>query len=147
MKVYVDTVFGPEEVDGKRCIKCGEIKPLSEFKCRTYSKDGKPKEHRNDCIKCWKRESKIRTELRKKHINSRPDDDTPCRGCLITPNERREKGQFLGKSVWVLEHDHKTGEFRGWCCDYCNTILARSGLHGDDPDTLRRLADILEGLQ
>ncbi|ALA45553.1 Lar-like restriction alleviation protein [Enterobacter phage phiEap-2] len=33
----------------KRCIKCDEVKPLSEFhRSSVASKDG----HRNECIKC-----------------------------------------------------------------------------------------------
>lgn len=145
IEVTIDTVFGPEKTPGKRCIKCGEIKPLNEFNCRTYGKDGKKREHRNDCIKCWTAESKVRANLRKKYLHTMPDDDTPCKGCLITPRERHETGQFVNKSVWVLEHNHKTGEFRGWICDYCNTIVARSGLQGDCSQTLRRLADYIDG--
>lgn len=41
----------------------------------------------------------------------------------------------------VIDHNHTTGEIRGVLCSNCNTTLGHSG---DDPDTLRRLADYLD---
>lgn len=41
----------------------------------------------------------------------------------------------------VFDHDHATGEFRGWICDRCNKVL---GLMRDDAKLLRKLADYLE---
>ena len=41
----------------------------------------------------------------------------------------------------VFDHCHKTGEFRGWICSPCNTVL---GLMNDDAVLLRKLADYLE---
>lgn len=39
------------------------------------------------------------------------------------------------------DHDHNTGNFRGWICSDCNTAL---GFVADSPERLRRLADYLE---
>jgi len=39
-----------------------------------------------------------------------------------------------------FEHDHKTGEFRGWVCFPCNAML---GLAKDNPDTLLLGAEYL----
>ena len=39
-----------------------------------------------------------------------------------------------------FDHDHITGEFRGWLCYHCNTAL---GYVRDSPDTLRKLARYL----
>lgn len=40
-----------------------------------------------------------------------------------------------------LDHDHRSGTFRGWLCSFCNTGL---GLFFDDPDRLRRAIVYLE---
>ena len=37
--------------------------------------------------------------------------------------------------VWVIDHDHDTGEFRGWLCNNCNTGL---GAMGDTIEGLER---------
>ena len=41
----------------------------------------------------------------------------------------------------VFDHNHETGQFRGWICHPCNVIL---GLAKDSPEALRRLANYLE---
>lgn len=40
-----------------------------------------------------------------------------------------------------VDHDHKSGKFRGWLCDRCNRGI---GFFRDDPSKLRRAADYLE---
>lgn len=40
-----------------------------------------------------------------------------------------------------LDHDHKTGLFRGWLCDRCNRGI---GFLNDDPGLLRTLAAYLD---
>jgi hypothetical protein len=41
-----------------------------------------------------------------------------------------------------LDHDHESGELRGWLCGPCNRAL---GLLRDDPKLLRRAAKYVEG--
>ncbi len=41
-----------------------------------------------------------------------------------------------------LDHDKKTGVFRGWLCHYCNTALGR---FGDSVKGLKRAIDYLQG--
>jgi len=40
-----------------------------------------------------------------------------------------------------FDHDHSTGQFRGWICEHCNKAL---GFVKDDPALLRKLAEYLE---
>lgn len=41
----------------------------------------------------------------------------------------------------TLDHDHRTGKFRGWLCSNCNTAL---GLAQDDPKILQALIKYLQ---
>ena len=50
-------------------------------------------------------------------------------------------GRVPRKESLHWDHDHNTGEFRGWLCGNCNRAL---GLVGDNPTTLRNLASYLE---
>lgn len=45
------------------------------------------------------------------------------------------------KRGWVTDHQHGTVQVRGILCLQCNVAL---GMVGDDPNTLRRLANYLE---
>ena len=122
------------------------MKPLEEYGIRSYGRTGNKREYRNDCKVCWTKETKVRQKLRKENLHTMPSEDTPCTGCLISPKERMNRGMFTSpvkkiKTLWVCEHNHKTGKFRGWICDYCNTVIGRAG---ENPATLRRLADYIE---
>jgi hypothetical protein len=47
-------------------------------------------------------------------------------------------GRLPDKTALHMDHDHKTGKFRGWLCGWCNRAL---GLLRDDPILLRKAAD------
>ena len=53
-----------------------------------------------------------------------------CRG------EKCKSGRHL-----ALDHDHKTGKFRGWLCFNCNTSLGRMG------DSIESVLRVLEYLR
>ena len=128
------------EVRYKKCIKCKDIKPLSEFKYRNFTVNGK-EETINTCNSCEKKENKIISRLRKYH--PLPDKDYKCPGCKRTEDEIKSEGGWQHHSkgkvrtVWRLDYCHETGAFRSYLCDYCNNIEGRAY----DSDTLRRLAD------
>ena len=93
----------------KICIKCGEEKPETSF-TRYYV----AAQTEAVCVKCRKNLSDRVSELKKKH--SKPDPKTfQCPIC-----ERKEFGWKMGAT---LDHDHKTGNFRGWICNKCNSAL------------------------
>lgn len=52
-----------------------------------------------------------------------------CRGCLP------------GKRGLQIDHDHETGEFRGWICFRCNTAIGKLG------DTIAGLKEALAYLE
>jgi Recombination endonuclease VII/NUMOD3 motif len=51
-------------------------------------------------------------------------------------------GPQQGQQSLTLDHDHVTGELRGWLCTRCNTGL---GKLGDDVEGLRRALAYIEG--
>ena len=58
--------------------------------------------------------------------------DDCCAGCLKTDP---------GGRGWTVHHSHKSGKVLAILCNLCN---GGSGMLGDDPVRLRRLADINE---
>jgi hypothetical protein len=50
------------------------------------------------------------------------------------------KDDYTHRNI-CLDHDHKTGKFRGWLCSRCNLAV---GLARDDEEILLKLAMYLE---
>jgi hypothetical protein len=59
--------------------------------------------------------------------------------CQVCSHKQQRKGHQM-----VFDHDHRTGQFRGWLCHNCNVVL---GLVADSPMILRALAGYLERLR
>lgn len=133
MKIFDDLVL-PES--GKTCIKCNVFKSLNEFGTRSRDIYGNPIEHRNDCKECRKLFAKQLREQKKNF--PKPDENHRCLGC----NKSQEEfaNTFKGKTIWCLDHDHKSGKARGYVCQYCNFILGRAR---DNPEVLTNLAKYL----
>jgi len=138
----------------KRCSKCKESKPLTEFNKSRGSSDGL----HNYCRKCCRVHER---EWRAKHGN------TPEYRARCSANERKRRygidnyDELLEKQAGVcaicgntetatlrgkvkrlaVDHDHATGKIRGLLCNNCNNMLGRSQ---DNPDTLRKAANYLE---
>tara|TARA_B110000211_G_C14040063_1_gene536362 strand:- start:1400 stop:1552 length:153 start_codon:yes stop_codon:yes gene_type:complete len=47
----------------------------------------------------------------------------------------------VGISKIVLDHDHSTGEVRGWLCESCNTGIGR---FDDDPQIVQKAINWLK---
>lgn len=70
--------------------------------------------------------------------------DRRRRGLPEPPRPEPETCEVCGRwslQALHLDHDHKSGAFRGWLCGNCNRAI---GLVCDDPERLRKLAAYLE---
>jgi hypothetical protein len=141
MSLTVNTLWGEEEVNNSRqCWKCGEVKSEDEFATR-YSGNNGNRELRNDCKKCQSSQTRVVSQL-KKHYPPPNKDTYQCPICL------RHKEDMNGfkhnpnlNNPFVLDHDHATGDFRGYVCNYCNVGMSR---FNEDIEAMKRAIMYLE---
>jgi hypothetical protein len=108
-----------KELGVKICVKCKREKDLSSFRlCRPYKGVISGEYVRSECIKCEKLASRQLTKAKKEA----PPKPKACQCCCNVTDH------------FVLDHDHKTGDFRGWLCRNCNQGIGKLG-------------DNIEGLQ
>lgn len=74
---------------------------------------------------------KAKANKRIKQFGTLPPVSTNCDACGIP---------FLSKKAH-LDHDHKTGRFRGWLCPNCNLALGHAN---DSRDRLQLLINYLD---
>jgi|TARA_B100001094_G_scaffold204158_1_gene198089 hypothetical protein len=91
------------------CKVCQKEKPLHLFPFHINNLSG----YDRRCKGCIKKQSKLRSELRKVHEHKK----TPFCDCC---------GQRSQKSL-VLDHCHETLKFRGWLCEQCNMGIGKLG--------------------
>lgn len=116
-----NTLFGGKlHVGQKQCTTCKEWKPHTKtyFETRPSSIPGKACNLRNTCKECRSKEKKVISRARKSQ--NPPKINQPCSICGSIES-------------LVLDHDHKTKQFRGWICDNCNKML---GMARDSPEIL-----------
>lgn len=92
------------------------------------------------CKKCNNAQQKIRDVLRS--CNELPDKNYCCPICKNSKVDLEHLNN-PNQVVWALDHDWKTGEFRGWICHKCNRAL---GMFGDNPDTMQRAVNYIRGV-
>ncbi|MFD0313882.1 endonuclease VII domain-containing protein [Streptomyces flavalbus] len=115
----------------KLCLKCGEIKPHSEWHRNATASDGLS----TRCKTCRAAEGRAGHLKRHYGLTEAERDEMVasqmglCPICLAAP------------AVHV-DHCHKTGRVRGVLCFNCNSGL---GLLRDNPEAMNRAADYLEG--
>lgn len=120
-------------IETKSCNKCLQILPVNDF-----SRNSGAKHLRSECKKC-SNELRAVSRLLRKSIEH-PNKDYVCPICGLNNEQSKGKGSARNGS-WVLDHDHKTKEFRGWLCHKCNRAL---GSFNDDYKILLKAAEYLK---
>lgn len=122
----------------KHCSRCGELKHEDEFAKNQYRKGSKIV-RRAYCKECGKKKKPISAKDRKEYEAKfpRPPMGKPftCPVCLKTKTPWH-------KNQVCLDHNHETGEIRGYLCGDCNASIGRIG---DDIGTLKRAILWLKG--
>jgi hypothetical protein len=125
------------EEEHLHCNKCKTMQPISNF-----GRDSGAKKLSSACKDCSKKLGLQTKNLLK--ITPLPPEDYTCPGCERTEKQVRDSLKYRGRKkhrVWSLDHNHDTGEFRGWICNKCNLAL---GNMNDDLEYARRLVKYLE---
>jgi hypothetical protein len=110
----------------KVCSKCGQEKPLSDFRLANV-RESRKKWYRNECKSCERLYNKGRQNAHKQ-ATAKPDT---CELCGSTD------------SILILDHCHTTEKFRGWICQRCNHGL---GAFGDNISMLHKAISYLSNL-
>lgn len=119
----------------KRCRKCGEVKPLSEFhfcaanktdgrkgRCKACAADAQRDRHARDPDRRRWTVVLHRYGITKADFDALYDaQDGACALCGKTDGAAREA---VGERYWLhIDHDHETGRVRGLLCFACNNGL------------------------
>ena len=138
-----------------RCSICFEVKPNTDFPYYSnqfYNKGsdhpwtGKRKRINNNCKPCRSQRGKERRAFEKKYeeffrIGKKAGELCECCKKPVYESYEDIPEGVDGAFVWQKDHDHETGNFRGWLCKRCNTGI---GLCGDTLDDLKNVVEFLE---
>lgn len=144
----------------KICTKCGIQKPIDKFYLSQYvCRDG-TRGRLSECNtcknkrvhqSCLRHPDRLRAKSKRYYNKTRFHVAWRVSG-TITP-EQITTALFTGhcdicgipeiecRTRLHLDHDHETGEFRGWLCDYCNHA---AGKVRNSPEIALKLAKYLE---
>lgn len=117
----------------KQCSKCQRLLTNNSFSPSSGGKYLRP-----ECKECANMLSKERKFLREKY--GQPDENHKCPICLKASDSLIGTGGKKHKTVWTIDHNHTTKEFRGFLCHNCNRAI---GCFSDDIETLWRAIEYL----
>lgn len=101
-------------------------------------------------MKKWNKDNpekikKSKRKYRKAHSERINESDRKCKKTKlekIAGRKKPEQCEVCGAfGRIVFDHDHKTGEFRGWICNRCNVAL---GMANDNIEILELLIKYLK---
>ena len=137
LKLFIEDIelyeAPPECEDTKICSKCVNSLPLSAFSTASGGSYLRP-----ECKVCASDLAKVRKGL--KDLHGQPPEGYECPVCLCDEAQAEGKGGSAGR--WVLDHCHKTDDFRGWLCHSCNRAL---GCFNDDVPRMQRAIKYIRG--
>ena len=128
----------PEASKLKRCRECKQEKLGVEFAKNQFGKNNRII-RRPVCKECYAKKKVINSKQKREYIKNNP---SPLMGeeftCPICLKEiiRQHKNEIC------LDHNHKTGEIRGWICGSCNSSI---GKFNEDVNILERTILWLKG--
>jgi len=132
LKGGYDRGKGIEPEYKKRCSNCGLLKDKREFDINQIQA-GNRIVRRGECKECrkWKKPipQKQKQEYLKKNPKPNIGDNFHCPVCNKTK-------PVLNNTSVALDHNHNTGEIRGYICLACNTGM---GQLKDDTTILERV--------
>jgi len=122
----------------KICRECNVEKEAEEFAPNQYGKNNRVL-RRPVCRECYSKKrvltQKQRREYEAKNPKPKMGEIFICPICL-----RKYRHEFSNQIV--LDHNHTTGEIRGWICGSCNASI---GKFKEDPEILKRAILWLKG--
>lgn len=119
-----------------KCSICGIVKDNKEYQwyAGRYTKDGYRLRVNTWCSDCSKQKQK---EVREAEKSAKAmgrgretlKDGDPCDCCGKPVYKKRSDipEGVDGRWSFQCDHDHETGEFRGWICKTCNTGTCSQG--------------------
>ncbi len=124
-KEKIKELEGLETERTKLCLKCGEIKLLIDFNLQTEGRKFTQTYCRN-CERVEKYQYSYNMTIRE-YTKLLKQQDYKCAICGTV------KPGGVHKTVFLVDHDHRTGKMRGLLCHNCNTGL---GHFKDNPEFL-----------
>lgn len=146
---FTTQIIGTDGDNMKKCGRCKELKPLSDFWKNKSKSDGL----QNGCKTCHYSSvmGMLEGQDRDKYLKMRRNRHLQVKyGITVDEYDTMLKAQDgmcaicgvdrIGRNMPV-DHDHQTGEIRGILCENCNRGL---GLFMDNPHNLRLAADYID---